>query len=206
MRRIIALALPVAVLLAFAAGPASSADQTVEVGDIWFCDPDGNTGNPDDCEITIDTGDTVTWDFTPATIFPHTVTHCGPDCDDPTDTPLFDSGIVPAGSTGEAALFEFTFNTPGEYLYYCELHPFQQRGRVIVEGDPPPCLPGDPNNDGTINAIDAALVLQVVAALLPIDQVACPFGLDANQDGIVNAIDAALILQFTAGLIETLPP
>ena len=66
----------------------------------------------------------------------------------------------------------------------------------------PPGLRGDVNGDANINAIDAALVLQFSAGLLP----ALPiFDLgDVNGDGSVNAIDAALILQFIAGLLTTL--
>lgn len=66
----------------------------------------------------------------------------------------------------------------------------------------PPGLRGDVNGDGNINAIDAALVLQFSAGLLP----ALPSfdRADVNGDGSVNAIDAALILQFSAGLLTTL--
>ena len=67
-----------------------------------------------------------------------------------------------------------------------------------------PGLLGAVNGDGFINAIDAALVLQFSAGLLP----ALP-GFDrsdVNNDGSVNSIDAALILQFTAGLLAGLPP
>ena len=68
---------------------------------------------------------------------------------------------------------------------------------------PPDGLVGDANCDGTVNAIDAALILQVAAGLL--DSMPCPQNADANQSGDVNAIDAALILQFSAGLISDLP-
>jgi len=68
----------------------------------------------------------------------------------------------------------------------------------------PQGLVGDVNGDGAINAIDAALILQFGAGLLPalpnIDRA------DVNDDGTVNAVDAALILQFTAGLLPTLEP
>ncbi len=66
----------------------------------------------------------------------------------------------------------------------------------------PAGLLGDVNSDGRIDAIDAALVLQFSAGLLPAlpsqDQA------DVNGNGMVDAIDAALILQFTAGLLTTL--
>jgi hypothetical protein len=67
-----------------------------------------------------------------------------------------------------------------------------------------PMLVGDANCDGTVNAIDSALILQKVAGLLP--SLACAAAADANADGHVNAIDSALILQLSAGLIGHLPP
>ncbi|MEX0786482.1 MAG: PQQ-dependent sugar dehydrogenase [Dehalococcoidia bacterium] len=64
---------------------------------------------------------------------------------------------------------------------------------------PPPGLPGDANCSGDVSSIDAALVLQLVAAL--IGNVGCPDNADVNGDGRVDAVDAALILQMVAGLI-----
>ena len=66
----------------------------------------------------------------------------------------------------------------------------------------PAGLRGDVNGDGQIDAIDAALVLQFGAGLLP----ALPNfdRADVNGNGMVDAIDAALILQFSAGLLNTL--
>ena len=63
---------------------------------------------------------------------------------------------------------------------------------------------GDANCSGTVNSIDAALVLQRTAGLvgsLPCAQLA-----DVNEDGRINSLDAALILQLIAGLIPDLPP
>ena len=69
---------------------------------------------------------------------------------------------------------------------------------------PPAGTVGDASNNGTVDSIDALLVLQFVAALLP--DLPSEMNADANQNGTVNAIDATLILQFIAGLIGMLPP
>lgn len=61
---------------------------------------------------------------------------------------------------------------------------------------------GDANCDGVVNAIDAALILQLTAGLL--SSVPCQENADVNDDGAVNAIDAALVLQHVAGLLPEL--
>ncbi|MCH7511360.1 MAG: PQQ-dependent sugar dehydrogenase, partial [Chloroflexi bacterium] len=103
---------------------------TVPVGDAWFCDETFAGGV---CDTVIAVGDTISWDFGGAGL-PHTTTACGADCDAPTATPLWDSGVIAGGG----GTFEFTFTEPGSYLYYCEVHPFSQRGQIIVEGAQPP--------------------------------------------------------------------
>ncbi len=65
-----------------------------------------------------------------------------------------------------------------------------------------PAASGDVNCDGDVNAIDAALVLQLVAGLA--GSLPCEDAADVNESGDVNAIDAALILQFVAGLVGSL--
>ena len=65
-------------------------------------------------------------------------------------------------------------------------------------------LVGDVNCDGTVNPLDAALILQVSAGL--ITTLPCPDGGDINDDGVTNPLDATLVLQFSAGLLVSLPP
>jgi hypothetical protein len=65
----------------------------------------------------------------------------------------------------------------------------------------PARLVGDANQDGLVDAIDAALVLQNSAGLISsIDPNA-----DVNHDGRINSLDASLILQYVAALIHNLP-
>ena len=119
--------LPVAL---FAMSGTAGAQETVSVavGDIWFCDASFQDGV---CDTVIDVGDTVVWDFS-GTELPHTTTECGASCDTPASSPAWDSGAIAGG--GET--FEFTFTEPGTYLYRCAIHPFTQRGQIIVQGAP----------------------------------------------------------------------
>lgn len=173
----------------------------VEIGDIWFCDPIYTKG---ECATSIRAGDTMRWKYPASGMFFHTTTECGADCDVPTATPLWDSDRLLPGDT-----FERTFETPGLYFYYCTIHP-PQRGVIrVLEAEatptvPPPDSTGDVNCNGSIDSIDAALVLQLVAGL--IGTLPCQENADANADGTTNSIDAALILQYSAGLLQTLPP
>jgi plastocyanin len=177
---------------------ATAAEVGVQVGDVWFCDESYEGGV---CETTIDAGDTVVWDFEGANQ-PHTTTACGADCDAPTNSPLWDSGIIPGNSTGNDALFEFTFDQPGTYLYYCEVHPFLQRGKIVVQGAGGAV--GDANCNGSVDSIDAALILQFSASLT--NSLPCQQNADVNASGAIDSIDAALVLQHTAGLLPSLPP
>lgn len=68
---------------------------------------------------------------------------------------------------------------------------------------PPAVNFGDVNCNGSVNSIDAALVLQYGAGLT--NSLACLAAADVNENGNVDAIDAAIILQFDAGFIGTLP-
>lgn len=64
---------------------------------------------------------------------------------------------------------------------------------------PTSTLLGDANCNGEVNAIDAAIVLQITAGLLGAPS--CEDNADVNLNGTIDSIDAALILQSIAGLI-----
>ncbi len=66
-----------------------------------------------------------------------------------------------------------------------------------------PPLIGDVNCSGTVDSVDAQVLLQFDAHLLA--ALICPWNAQANGDGRINAIDATLILQFSARLIDHLP-
>ncbi len=65
-------------------------------------------------------------------------------------------------------------------------------------------LAGDADCDGAVDAIDATLVLQKSAALIP--TLPCPSLADADANGEIESRDATLILQLVAGLISMLSP
>ena len=109
----------------------------IAVGDIWFCDASFRDGV---CETSIQAGDTVRWDYPASAQLVHTVTACGADCDAPTPKPLWDSELLQPGDS-----FERTFTEPGEYLYYCNIHPTSQRGIIRVLGAEP-ALPSAPTD------------------------------------------------------------
>jgi hypothetical protein len=121
---------------------AGGSEVTITVGaqggpGTWFCAPQYDGGV---CPTKINAGDTVIWDWDGFTL-PHTVTHCGADCDNPTNSPLFDSS-PPMGS----GQFEVTFNSAGVYPYRCEVHSDDMRGIITVNGNGGPTNTPQPTN------------------------------------------------------------
>ena len=86
---------------------------------------------------TIEVGDTVRWTFSGD---PHTVTSGGPGAPDGT----FSSGIKDAGTT-----YEFRFQTAGTFPYFCEIHPEQMTGTIVVTSEPEPTATGTPRPTAT---------------------------------------------------------
>lgn len=90
------------------------ADQTVQVGP-------GTQFSPS--TVTVAPGETVTWNFQAF----HTSTS-----DTPIGPEVWDSGFLSSGT------FSHTFNTPGSYPYYCQVHSSPggtaMNGVVVVSG------------------------------------------------------------------------
>lgn len=62
---------------------------------------------------------------------------------------------------------------------------------------------GDTNGDGKVTAVDARMLLQIVAGLKPADK---DIVYDINGDGKVSSIDARIALQIAAGLYPDTKP
>ena len=69
-------------------------------------------------EITVDVGTEVTW--TNEDTITHTAT---------SDDSNWDSGQLSGGAS-----FSFTFDEPGTYTYFCEVHPGRMQATVVVVG------------------------------------------------------------------------
>lgn len=144
----IAIVAPVLLLAAVAVAPVLAANGDVQIIQKQF--------SPS--EITIGVGDTVTWTVVTSAGEPHSVTSGTLQQD---SGKVFDSGIGTADSPilkNDGQSFQHTFNEPGEYLYYCTIHPVDMTGRVVVlaEGaSPPPSSespsgePGEPGEEHT---------------------------------------------------------
>ena len=78
----------------------------------------------------------------------------------------------------------------GNFTAYCE---------VTVEATPD-IVPGDLNNDGTVNVQDAIWLLRSIVGLVELTP-AQEAAADVNGDEIINVADAILILRYIVGLI-----
>lgn len=119
MKPLSRLSLVIVLAMAFAACNGA-ADETGTTGE-------GETGGgevtmenisfqPD--EMNVAAGTTVTW--TNEDGVSHTTT---------SEDTAWDSGTLAGGDT-----FSFTFEEPGTYAYFCEIHPGQMRATITVEG------------------------------------------------------------------------
>jgi plastocyanin len=109
-----------AVLLLALSGTAPAAVVDVQVGHDVF----------EPSSVLIQVGDTVTWTWT--------TDHTSSVTSGKNNTPngLFDSGIKLAPYT-----FSYTFNTEGQFDYFCRVDPVNMVGRVTVSASLPPAQP-----------------------------------------------------------------
>jgi hypothetical protein len=115
-------------MIPFEVASAATVNIAVSSGvfDTWFCNSSYQNGT---CPTAISVGDEVVWTFNG--FYPHTTTECGGDsnCDNANPTPLWDSGSLSNGQT-----YSRVFNTPGVYLYQCNIHGSGMRGQITVAG------------------------------------------------------------------------
>lgn len=99
----------------------------VKVGDNWFCDPSHDDGI---CQTTINVGDAVQWRGVGQN--PHTTTECRGNLDVCPAPHLWDS------NPRDSDRFVFTFDSPGTFVYRCQIHPNTMRGKIVVLAVRPP--------------------------------------------------------------------
>jgi len=130
----------------------------------------------DPANITVDVGTVVRW--TNNDIMPHTATSSGG---------FWDSGIL---GTGEN--FSYLFLDPGDFAYFCTVHP-SMTGNVTVI-DPPTCLCGDANLDGLINILDIVYIINFKYKSGP--PPAFPECSDVNNDAVINILDIVFLINY----------
>lgn len=80
--------------------------------------------------VEVDAGTTVTW--TQNDPGSHTVTSGTVDQDATGSTETLPDGAFDSGDLAKGETFSFTFDDPGTYPYFCELHPATMRGEIQV--------------------------------------------------------------------------
>ncbi len=119
----------------------------------------------------------------------------------PSDGP--DVALAPGDEyrdVGELVTYDIRITGGGDALTSYRLHVCRALSPcTFSEGITPHIAIADVDCGGSVNAIDALLVLQFSASL--VSALDCLDAADVNLDHIINAVDAALILQIDAGLI-----
>ncbi len=114
----------VAAILTAPAAPAAAETVTIEIvegGQAWRFDPD---------EIVVQAGDTVEWLYNYTTDTAHTVTSTE-SFEDRQASGLFDGALSERGDT-----FSFTFDSEGQFHFYCKPHPSFMAGTILVQAPP----------------------------------------------------------------------
>jgi plastocyanin len=134
-------------------GGAAAEDQTIDVGNLYFCSAQFQDAI---CETSINAGDTVTWDVSAGF---HTVTEC-----DDSYAQCPPSGGFDSGQLGEGGTFSQTFAQSGSFEYYCAFHPTNMRGVITVAAAQatPTAAPTTPAG-GTVTAAPTGGATQAAA-------------------------------------------
>ena len=99
-------------------------------------------------DVTVQTGDTVTWDFAGATM-PHNVASRARNPSDPPDDvwkAFQPRGNPPYHNPGSDATDSFTFGKAGVYRYVCQIHPGME-GTITVTGEQVETPTPDPDEE-----------------------------------------------------------
>ena len=129
--RRVAFAGGLVLVVAAAVSPVLAADGDVSIAGVAF----------EPASVTINVGDTVTWTVTESIGQGHSVTS-GTAADPGSD---FDSGIGDDANPilkDNGQTFEHTFDAPGEFAYFCQIHP-TMTGTVIVLAEDASAPPAD---------------------------------------------------------------
>ena len=123
--------------------------------------------------VTIEVGDTVTWDNTDTAA--HTATG-GSAADGPSG--VFDSSLIMAGGS-----YSYTADTAGTFDYFCMVHPWME-GTLIVEAAAAAEAAAAEAAEAAAPAIDAADYISTSGA--PVTSITA----NADDDSVIIAIDA----------------
>ena len=118
MKRVTALGVPLAIVLAVVMSGSALAAATHDVSIVSFA------FNPDSTKAKL--GDTVRWTNTAS--IPHTSTSDGVN----DGSGIKGIGLWTSGSLGHNGTFSFTFTFAGTFPYHCSIHPTLMHGTVKV--------------------------------------------------------------------------
>jgi plastocyanin len=136
-------------------------------------------------DVTIATGETVTWHFNGGAGGAAGLPHNAVDADNP-GTPAWrepPSGLVTSGS------YPHTFTQPGVYPFVCQAHP-SMTGTVTVEGDPmptPTATQPTPTATPTVTATATATPAPTASATPPPNT-----GITPRPGGAADTVDPAV--------------
>ena len=161
-------------------------------------------------DVTVHTGDTVTWDF--PWFEPHTVTFGAPTGDpsmpsNPGVSPVVFDGVtyfssgLNGGDFGDGTPFSVQFTAPGSYAIFCVIHPFMMSTVTVVDG-------GDTDTQADLDARANAEYGPALAELKTIADglAAAPATSTDNADGSTtyDAVVSAATLQ--GDVMQFFPP